>query len=433
MKTTRKELFDKAWELPMTKLAKEFGCSDVGLRKACVKNQIPLPPQGHWQKLSYGKGFTKPKLPRPDFNPDISIDPQAVKIAKEAHQETVEVEAAVKTITNPRITIAKNLNNPHTLISQALKTAEDYKRCLTIARKVGWGSYYKLNSKDHPPHDDNGKLRYSEWDGCIPMSVSFATLDRALRILDPLLKALELGGFKIHIPKTGQYERKNLLFEKDGEKLEIFVREGYTRVPISTKLRTIADKFDLRCNEKENFANGLLNIEVKIQGHYRSVTFKDLKKVSLEEQMDLLLQYMLDAPQQIKDRRAEQKLEEDGRRDRQAIRNFNENIIKSQQKQYEHALEEVRLHKQHLELKEYIRLLEAQMFGFSKKEKGIADHWIRIVQTYAQEADPIKKRLEHIRKIANEPVDKYSNYWCKKSRPYTPQDEDEWDDECEDY
>ena len=265
------------------------------------------------------------------------------------------------------------------------------------------------------------------------MSVSFATLDRALRILDPLLKALELGGFKIHIPKTGQYERKNLLFEKDGEKLEIFVREGYTRVPISTKLRTIADKFDLRCNEKENFANGLLNIEVKIQGHYRSVTFKDLKKVSLEEQMDLLLQYMLDAPQQIKDRRAEQKLEEDGRRDRQAIRNFNENIIKSQQKQYEHALEEVRLHKQHLELKEYIRLLEAQMFGFSKKEKGIADHWIRIVQTYAQEADPIKKRLEHIRKIANEPVDKYSNYWCKKSRPYTPQEEDEWDDECEDY
>lgn len=41
-------------------------------------------------------------------------------------------------------------------------------------------SYYKLNSKDQPPHDDNGKLRYSEWDGCVPMSVSFATLDRTL-------------------------------------------------------------------------------------------------------------------------------------------------------------------------------------------------------------------------------------------------------------
>jgi len=432
MKTTRKELFDKAWELPMTKLAKEFGCSDVGLRKACVKNQIPLPPQGHWQKLSYGKGFTKPKLPLPDFNPDISIDPQAVKIAKKAHQETVEVEATVKTITNPQITIAKNLNNPHPLISQALKTAEDYKRCLTIARKVGWGSYYKLNSKDHPPHDDNGKLRYSEWDGCIPMSVSFATLDRALRILDPLLKALELNGFKIHIPKTSQYERKNLLFEKDGEKLEIFVREGYTRVSISTKLRTIAEKFDLRCHEKENFANGMLNIEVKIQGHYRSETFKDLKKVSLEEQMDLLFQHMLDAPQKIKDRRAEQKREEDERRDRQVIRSFNENIIKSQQKQYEYALVEVRLHKQHLELKEYIKLLEGQISEFSDKERKLGNFWVKIVRKYAEEADPLKKRLQYIQNVACSPEDVYSNYWCKKSKEYTPNAEDEWDDEYED-
>lgn len=260
------------------------------------------------------------------------------------------------------------------------------------------------------------------------MSVSFTTLDRALRILDPLLKALELSGFKIHIPKTGQYERKNLLFEKDGEKLEIFVREGYTRVPISTKLRTIADKFDLRCNEKENFSNGLLNIEVKIQGHYRSETFKDLKKVSLEEQMDLLLQYMLDAPQKIKDRRAEQKREEDERRDRQAIRSFNENIIKSQQKQYEHALEEVRLHKHHLELKEYIRLLEAQLSVFSDKERELGNFWIRIVREYVEEADPIKKRLRHIQNVANSPEDRYNNYWCKESKEYTPSEEDQYAD-----
>ena len=60
MKMTRKELFDKARELPMTKLTKEFGHSDVSLRKTCVKNQTP--PQGHWQKLSFGKGFSKPSF-----------------------------------------------------------------------------------------------------------------------------------------------------------------------------------------------------------------------------------------------------------------------------------------------------------------------------------------------------------------------------------
>ncbi|QWC99893.1 hypothetical protein G6728_06835 [Polynucleobacter paneuropaeus] len=32
MKTTRLELFEQVWVTPMTKLAKNFGCSDVGLK-----------------------------------------------------------------------------------------------------------------------------------------------------------------------------------------------------------------------------------------------------------------------------------------------------------------------------------------------------------------------------------------------------------------
>jgi len=148
--------------------------------------------------------------------------------------------------------------------------------------------------------------------------------------------------------------------------------------------------------------------------------------------MDLLLQYMLDAPQKIKDRRADQKREEDERRDRQAIRSFNENIIKSQQKQYEHALDEVRLHKQHLELEEYIKLVEGQMSEFSDKERKLGEFWIRIVQKYAEEADPLKKRLQHIQNVSNSPEDKYGNYWCKKSKEYTPNAEDEWGDEYDD-
>ena len=80
MKTTRLELFEQVWVTPMTKLAKNFGCSDVGLRKACIKFEIPLPPQGHWQKLLYGKGFAKPEIPRPKYNPEIEINPVAVKV-----------------------------------------------------------------------------------------------------------------------------------------------------------------------------------------------------------------------------------------------------------------------------------------------------------------------------------------------------------------
>ena len=43
---TRQELHDLVWATPMVKLAKEFGLSDVGLRKTCVKHNIPTPPLG---------------------------------------------------------------------------------------------------------------------------------------------------------------------------------------------------------------------------------------------------------------------------------------------------------------------------------------------------------------------------------------------------
>jgi hypothetical protein len=47
MDKTRQELFELVWSMPMTKLSKQFELSDVGLRKICVKHQIPLPLQGH--------------------------------------------------------------------------------------------------------------------------------------------------------------------------------------------------------------------------------------------------------------------------------------------------------------------------------------------------------------------------------------------------
>lgn len=65
---TRSELYDRVWSTPMTTLAKEFGISDVGLRKICKRANIPLPPSGYWMMKQYGKSLPrKPALtPRKD-------------------------------------------------------------------------------------------------------------------------------------------------------------------------------------------------------------------------------------------------------------------------------------------------------------------------------------------------------------------------------
>jgi hypothetical protein len=46
----------------MVKLAKDFGQSDVGLRKIYVKHEIPTPPLGYWAKLNFGKPVEKAGL-----------------------------------------------------------------------------------------------------------------------------------------------------------------------------------------------------------------------------------------------------------------------------------------------------------------------------------------------------------------------------------
>lgn len=63
-KTTfeRQKLFDEVWATPVTKLAKAYGLSDVGLRKICVALDVPLPPRGYWAKLAAGKTSPKPAL-----------------------------------------------------------------------------------------------------------------------------------------------------------------------------------------------------------------------------------------------------------------------------------------------------------------------------------------------------------------------------------
>lgn len=63
MEISREELFDRVWETPVTRLAKELDISDVGLAKVCRTNAIPLPPRGYWARRLHGKHDAKPALP----------------------------------------------------------------------------------------------------------------------------------------------------------------------------------------------------------------------------------------------------------------------------------------------------------------------------------------------------------------------------------
>jgi hypothetical protein len=85
---TRSEMYERAWTTPMTTLAKEFGISDVGLRKLCKRAGIPLPPGGYWMKKQHGKRPPrKPPLP-----PLQSGENEELRIAETPKKVEIEID-----------------------------------------------------------------------------------------------------------------------------------------------------------------------------------------------------------------------------------------------------------------------------------------------------------------------------------------------------
>jgi hypothetical protein len=51
----RDKLYNEVWENPVTKVAEQYGVSDVAIAKVCRKMRIPVPGRGYWRKLQTGQ------------------------------------------------------------------------------------------------------------------------------------------------------------------------------------------------------------------------------------------------------------------------------------------------------------------------------------------------------------------------------------------
>jgi hypothetical protein len=60
---SRKELYELVWSEPLKILAPRFSISDVALKKACARAEVPTPGLGHWAKKAAGKSMLQVTLP----------------------------------------------------------------------------------------------------------------------------------------------------------------------------------------------------------------------------------------------------------------------------------------------------------------------------------------------------------------------------------
>jgi hypothetical protein len=106
IKITREHLYDLVWSKPMTHIAKDYGISDVAVRKICKKLNIPMPHAGYWAKVRSGQkvkvenlpAATETTLPVYELNPEV----EKVKILKAPADQ--------------KVTVPEHLVRPHPLI-----------------------------------------------------------------------------------------------------------------------------------------------------------------------------------------------------------------------------------------------------------------------------------------------------------------------------
>ena len=164
---TRTEVYDLAWSEPLLTLSKRYNISNVGLRKICIRLNIPLPKNGHWQKVQYGKKVIKTPLSPTDKEEGITFgirDKNSVERIKELSPLKLlqkEIEEQLKSI----LIVPDRLTMPDKLIISAKE---------------------RLNSTDNHYYKGLISSSYQNLD----IRVSRLNIRRALLLMDTLIKAL---------------------------------------------------------------------------------------------------------------------------------------------------------------------------------------------------------------------------------------------------
>jgi hypothetical protein len=196
---TREELYEMVWRESVLSISKKYDISDVGIRKTCRRLVIPTPPNGHWQRIRYGKKSPKVKLPKFSGREEKIIwqlrTPESEK-AKAADQ--MKIDPALQSI------IPERLTNPDKLVIEARE---------------------RLNHTDEWTRP--GELRYSNRDN-LDIRVTDKFISRALRFMDTLIKALRSRGHEVKIDDTSW--RPSTYVEFEEQKVKVFLRERTKRV-----------------------------------------------------------------------------------------------------------------------------------------------------------------------------------------------------------
>ncbi|GIO22306.1 hypothetical protein [Oceanobacillus sp. J11TS1] len=206
---SRKDLYEKLWNIGITKTATELNVPYNKLKNACTSNDIPLPTASYWSSLYMGNEKpVQPALPNPNDN-------RMIALAKAKKKNAPAPKKVIKTVNDEKPNSISTETNVTSLIKKIEKptyfsylgTEQQNLTDIYNALKVN----KNLSSK---PHREIVKYRkktqsYRE-DRLRIHSASGEIIPEILPFIDSLFKALEKAGAKI----VSKYDETEVLYKK---------------------------------------------------------------------------------------------------------------------------------------------------------------------------------------------------------------------------
>jgi hypothetical protein len=283
----RETLYEEVWAEPVRTVAERYGVSDVALAKICRKMAIPLPGRGYWAKKK--AGLVVPVKPLPS-RPQGAPATLQINVGAGGYRRSAIPERRVST-GNP-VVVPDTLTEPHASVAQALRLLGD--------RKPTNGIITRPRRR------------------CLDGLVTLATLDRALRVMDALLKALEDRGLTIEVTAPQEVEEPSHHWTRsvtrvsvDGEWIEFGIseQEDVVRAPAPEPPKNLSDwQRDYWIREHtpapQYVPNGNLAIQIKTgEGLGVRRTWRDGKSQRVENCLGNFIVHLEATAKAIKEQR----------------------------------------------------------------------------------------------------------------------------------
>jgi hypothetical protein len=408
MEKTRVELFDLIWRKPMTHLSRDFGLSDQGLRKICIKYGIPLPPRGYWARLQHGKKDPRPELLFSNHNPLISL-PDESEIA--TREQTNLLRKLAKQSAREVTPIVREPNDLKDL--RCIQTYQAILERIEKLERTTGEKYDPLNSsaRSFPPRKVFDLAFFSSKEKQIPI---YATIDNAIRaicIADVVIERLTELSIDVQLIPVRDSRICEMRAVKHGQYYEFRFWEPSTktqRTKTFTNLEKLISGYEYG-NDTVMIPRHVLSIQ--FNGRYNQHIMQDKMMCKLEQQIDRIVERIqTKLAEKLVEHQKHLEWEQDYER-KKAIRKHNELVTKDRARQLEVAFAESVAFDKLIKLKRYLQMLSAEIDKLPEDQKNIGLSWMQMVKHERSSINPIATRLHAFKVLASPARNSSKEYW----------------------